>query len=138
MWRVLAIALMVLAGCVQIQPSPQEIEAKRFEIVPGKAVIYIARTNMDSSEAGSLILDDNATITTYKDTFYRWVVDPGQHRIAGFAGQSGLVVLNAEAGRTYYVEHSVRGNVRYGVTSTNVRLVEEKRGQWLVQRSGSL
>lgn len=138
MWRVLAIALMVLAGCVQIPPSPQEIEAKKFEVVPGKAVIYIARTNMDSGEAGSLLLDDIATLTTYRATFYRWEVAPGPHRIAGFAGQSGLVEINADAGKIYFVEHTVHGNLLHGVIYTNLRSVDAKRGQWLVQQSSML
>lgn len=138
MWRAFAIALLFLAGCVQIPPSPQEIEAKKFETEPGKAVIYIARTNMDSQEAGSLILDDKATITTYNQTFYRWVVAPGPHRIAGYAGQDGVVQLNAEAGKIYYIEHTVNGTLRMGVTSTNLRLIDAKRGQWLVDRSTML
>jgi len=137
MWRAIVIAL-TLAACTQIPPSPEEIQSKNFEPVPEKAIVYIVRTPMDSDEPGSLILDDNATLTTYRRTFYRWEIAPGRHRVAGFAGQSGQVELDAEAGRIYFVEHTVHGSLRSGVKSTALRRIDEKRGQQLVRSSGLL
>ena len=98
MWRVLLVLL--LAGCVQLPPSPQDIQAKKFEsATPDKSVIYIVRAPMDSREGGTISLDDNAQVTTYAGTYYRWEVAPGPHRIAGYAGQGVRVCRRpAEAG----------------------------------------
>src|SRR5687767_6620803 len=70
MFRILLIA-MLLAGCVQLPPSPQDLQAKRFDAVPGKAVIYVVRAPMDSPASSGLSLDDREQITTLEGTYYR-------------------------------------------------------------------
>src|SRR5215813_13198643 len=82
MWRVFSIALL-LAGCAQLPQTQADIQAKRFESVAGKSVIYVVRTPMDSWEPSSLLLDSSAQVTTHRGTYYRWEVAPGTHRIAG-------------------------------------------------------
>jgi hypothetical protein len=133
MWRVLLIALL-LAGCAQLPPSPQEIQAKQFEPLPEKAVIYIVR-GQDSREAGYLILDDDRTLTTYHRTFYRWEVPPGRHRVAGFAGDSSEVELDTKPGETYFVEYTVLGTPWSGWQVTFLREIGDTRGRDLVSRS---
>lgn len=136
MWRGLLIALLV-AGCAQLPPTPEEIQAKKFETVPDKAVIYIVRTPMDSDEAGSITLD-NDPITTYGGSFYRWVVAPGLHEIAGYAGETGLVKINAQAGHLYFVEHTVYGTPRSGWQWSFLKQIGEKEGRILVTESSML
>jgi hypothetical protein len=51
MTRFLLIALLLLAGCVApLPPMPEDAVAKRFEPLPDKAVIYLAR--LGSTRAG--------------------------------------------------------------------------------------
>lgn len=137
MWRGLLIA-MLLAGCAQLPPSPQDIQAKTFERVPDKAVIYVVRTPMDSSEASGLALDDSGPITTLPGTYYRWEVTPGLHRVAGFAGANESVALTTEAGKIYFLQHTVRGTVRSGPQSTSLRQINERDGRALVMRAQML
>jgi hypothetical protein len=82
MWRILLIAL-VLGGCMQLPPSPQDVQAKKIEGVPGKAVIYIVRDRKDSKEVAGLLLDYTAQITTQPRSYYRWEVAPDPHQITG-------------------------------------------------------
>ena len=133
MWRILLVLL--IAGCAQPPPTPQDIQAKKFEPVADKAVIYIVRTPMDSREAGTILLDDYAQITTFSGTYYRWEVAPGPHRIAGFAGESGLVQINAQAGKIYFVRHTVFGTRRIGWMSTYLQQISEQEGRKLVIES---
>jgi hypothetical protein len=136
MWRILLIPIfMVVAGCAQIPPSPQEIQAKKFESVPGKAVIYIVRTALDSQEASGLLLGESGQITTLPGTFYRWEVAPGVHRVAGYAGASESITLAAQAGKSYFLEHTVGGTLRSGPQSTSLRQIGERDGRMLVSRS---
>lgn len=100
-----------------------------------KAVIYIVRAQMDSNEAGTLQLDDNAQITTFSGTYYRWEVAPGPHRIAGISGETGLVQFDAQAGKIYFVRHTVRGSRRSGWQSTNLQQIGEQDGRKLVMQS---
>jgi hypothetical protein len=136
MLRSLLIAALVLvAGCAQLPPSPAEIQAKRFESVPGKAVIYIVRGDPDLySGHGSLSLDDSIMITMFEGNFFRWEVAPGPHRIAGMAQDMSRVTINAEAGKIYFVQHKVTG-FRGSTWGGFLEMVPEQHGRNLVQRA---
>ncbi len=133
MWRVLLIALL-LAGCVQLPPSPQDIQAKKFESLPDKAVIYLFRTQPDLTRDGaSIMLDDRMLGTTYPGTYFRLELAPGQHRIAGFSGDSGNFEFIVEPGRLYFIEQSVMRFI--GPDRSLFRRVSEDRGRQSVLRS---
>ena len=51
MWRMLIPALL-LGGCAQLPPTPEDIQAKRFEVPPDKSVIYVVRPPVDSYVLG--------------------------------------------------------------------------------------
>lgn len=133
-----AAVFALLAACVQIPPSPQDVQAKKFEAVPSKSVIYIVRTPMDSNEVSGLVLNDSGQITTYRGTFYRWEVAPGPHRIAGYAQANESITLTTEAGKIYFLEHTVRGTQRSGPQTTSLRQVDPQYGRALVARSQHL
>jgi hypothetical protein len=126
---------LALGACVQMPPSPADIEAKRFEPVPGKAAVYIVRRVMDSDEAGPLMLDDRITITTLRGTYYRWDVDPGPHKIEGISASPIRHIFNAEPGRIYYFMHTVYGTMLMGATMTALQPVSEAQGQALVRQA---
>ena len=109
MFRVLALMFIVaLAGCAPLPPSPADIEAKRFEPVAGKAVIYLVRNYPDFSyDAATVMLDDNMMGSTYPGTYFRWVVEPGRHDIRGYAGDNGAIGLQAAPDRIYFIQQTV-------------------------------
>jgi hypothetical protein len=134
MFRLLVLCL-ILVGCTPLPPTPQDIEAKRFEFVPGKAVIYLVRDRPDISlDAGTVMLDDNMMGTTYPGTYARWVVEPGRHQIRGYAGDAGSFTLDTANDRMYFVQHSyTRGFTGFG--QSFFRLVPESYGRSVVLRS---
>lgn len=136
MWRILLAALLI-AGCTQLPPSPQDVKAKAFTPLPDKAVIYIVRTPLDSEHASALSLGDRAHITTAPGTYYRWEVTPGVHRIAGFASANESITLTTMAGRTYFLEHTAIGGRQSGpiATTTSLRQIDERAGRALVMRA---
>src|SRR5690349_6639231 len=86
MFRFISMLIVALAGCAPLPPSPQDIEAKRFEAVAGKAVVYVVRQYPDiSRDVATLMLDDRMMGSTYPGTYFRWVLDPGRHVIRGYA-----------------------------------------------------
>jgi hypothetical protein len=139
MWRmasiVAALAATLTAGCAQIPPSAQETQAKQFGAIVDKAVIYIVRPGLDSSNTGTLNLGDAGTITTHPRTFYRWEVAPGTHRITTFGAGTAAVTVRAEAGKIYFVQHVVHGDIRHGVTSAHLQRIDDSYGRTLVQRA---
>jgi hypothetical protein len=125
---------LCLSACAPLPPSPQEIEAKRFEPAAGKAVIYLVRELPDiSREVSTVMLDDNMMGSTYPGTFFRWVVEPGRHQIRGFAGDAGAMVIDALPNRIYYVQQSyTRGFTGFG--QSFFRLIPEPNGRGAVLR----
>ena len=103
-----AAAALWCAACAPLPPSPADIQARKFEVPAGRGVIYIVRDEGGFNQDGAtLSLDDTMMITTYPGTYYRWEVAPGQHRIAGYASDSGNISLHVEAGRIYFVQQWV-------------------------------
>ena len=130
------LSVLFLAGCVQLPPTPQDLQAKRFEPAPGQSVIYLVRTPLDSSEPQTLMLNGRATIATLPGTYYRWEVAPGRHHIEGFGFGSESVTLTTEPGGVYFFEHTVIGDPHDGgVQLTALRRVDDRRGRSLVARS---
>ena len=141
MLRKLSILLAILTSVVLVAcytplpPKPADIEAKQFQPVPGKAVIYVVRGALDSDEAGPLMLDDVTSLTTLPGTYHRWVVEPGTHKIEGFGVSGNRVVLNTQPGQIYYLRHSVFGTMRTGPTMSALQPVGAAEGQQLVMRA---
>lgn len=127
MLRALIFAL-VLAGCAPLPPSPQDIEAKRFEQVPGKAVIYLFREYPDITyDVATVMLDDQMMGSTYAGTYFRWVVDPGRHQIRGYAGDNGQIVIDVAPDRMYFIQQSVTRT--FGFAQSWFRPVPEPYGR---------
>lgn len=133
MKKPLIAALLLLAGCVQLPPSPADIEAKKFQVLPGQAAVYVVRTPMDSWEMSPVSLAGRQ-VGTYRGTYYRWDVAPGTHHVYGEV--PGSVALNTVAGKAYFVEHTVIGDPHDGgVQLVRLREIGEQAGRQLVTSS---
>jgi hypothetical protein len=125
---------LVLAGCQQIPLTPQDIQARKFETVPDKGVIYLVRDNPDFSEAGAAVdLDSSVRLTTYAGTYYRWEVAPGAHTIMAFGAGTGQIQVKAERGKLYFVQQRV-GGIPLAPEST-FELINESQARAVVGRS---
>ena len=134
--KVLMVVLgLLLAGCAQLPPSAQDIQAKRFEPVPDKAVIYVVRQPMDSQEPGGLLMDNGEQVTTLAGTYYRWEVSPGMHRILGLNPANVSLTLSTEPGRIYFLRHTVLGTLRSGPQLAALTPIDEALGRRLVSDS---
>lgn len=135
MRRALLVAiLVVLAGCArfQVPPSPEQIADKKFEPVPGKAVVYVVQNWLGVYNAG-VRFDDGTVINTGPGTFYRWVTTPGEHKIVSAEPNlSARVALNVEAGKVYFVQHIVRG-IRGSTTDAVLQTVSTSSGESMVR-----
>jgi len=136
MRRILVVlACLAAVACAQLPPSAADIEAKRFQPLPDKAVVYIVRQPLDSHESGWLLLDNGEQITTYGGTYYRWEVAPGTRRIMGMSPGGSDLVLDVQPGQIYFVRQTVRGTPRTGPTFATLSLVDPQLGRSLVARA---
>ena len=133
--RAFPLLLLTLAACAPLPPTPEDIAAKRFEPVSGQSVIYLVRPAPDASyDAATLWLDDRMVGSTYPGTYFRWVVPPGRHRIAGYAGDSGNIVLDTAPGRVYFVYQSFGRPLGFSGVSY-FQLIDERNGRAMVMQS---
>ncbi len=131
--RLLILIALGLAGCTQLPPSPQDIQAKKFETVPGEAVIYVVRDSLDFSNVQAPIyIGKKLLLTTYPGTYYRWVVPAGRHTIVGYGQDSGTITVEVGQGRIYFVQQRVS---HISVTNSAFELVSEAQGRAAVLRS---
>ena len=126
--------VIFLASCVGARPpSPADIEAKQFRPLPDKAVVYLYRIIPDFSDRPtSFTLDGQFHGSTYPGTYYRLELQPGPHRIGGFASDSGRIDFHTEPGRIYYVRQSVS---RFMFEHSHFALVSEPEGRHGVMRA---
>lgn len=134
MWRYLIVAT-VLAGCAPLPPSPQDIEAKKFESVPGKAALYVVRDPMSVGIGAQIWLGQGAQITLWQGNYYRWVVDPGSITVAGTGGSTASITIPAQAGKIYFLHFRVEGNMRMGVVSSALSMVDDTAGRTMVRQA---
>ena len=133
MLRAFVVALL-LSACAPLPPSPQDLEAKRFEPVSGKAVIYLVRDYPDfSREVGTVMLDDQMMGSTYPGTYFRWVVEPGRHQIRGYAGDNGSITIDVAPDRMYFLQQSVTRF--FGFAQSMFRVIPEPYGRAAVARA---
>jgi hypothetical protein len=131
----LAAVVMALAGCVGLAPEPKDSEAKKFQPLADRAVIYLVRGQpLYSDRAVPVWLGDLLMITTYPDTYYRWEVPPGAHRISGHDTDFGTITVVAEQGKVYFVEQQLSS--RYDISYFT--LVEDLNGRAAVPRAALL
>jgi hypothetical protein len=126
--------ILALTACAPLPPSPQDIEAKRFEPVAGKAVIYVVRSDPDfAPDTAGLTLDDQMIGSTYPGTYLRLVVEPGRHRIRGFAGDSGMIVVDVAPGGVFFIRQSV--SRWFGFAQSALQPIPEPYGREMVLRT---
>jgi hypothetical protein len=115
--------------------APQAGDAKRFQPVSNKAVVYIVRSRVDSFNAGPVWLGNIGPIHTLQGTYYRWEVDPGVQRVETAGASASAVTLNAQAGQIYYVQHTVTAGLRGGLGNAWLQQVDEQTGRRLVSQA---
>lgn len=123
--------LLALGGCAQLPPPPEDAAAKRFEPVPGSAVVYLARSSLEPGYVAPVVLDDEPIGSTYRGTFLRLELPPGRYKLRGLAGDSGSIRLEVRAGEIHYIQHNTYGYRSF--TGSSFIRVDAARGQQLVR-----
>jgi hypothetical protein len=126
---------LLVSGCVQLPPSPADIQAKKFEAVPGRSVIYIVRPPLDSSHPGVVTIDGTLQISTFQGTYNRVEVAPGTHLIEGVIPPSLRMVVDTQPGQIYFLRLWVRGSDRGGPTTAALEPISPEYGRTLVAQA---
>jgi len=123
------LALILLAACA----GGALAQAGKPEAVPGKAVIYLLRSDPDAyQKPAEVYLNDGKPVALYLGHHVRWVVAPGTHRIQCAAPDTGRLTLRVEAGKIYFVRQDVAGIT---APMSTLRLISDREGREALQRS---
>ena len=135
MWRYLIVAALV-AGCALLPPGPQDIEARKFESIPGKAAIYIVCESTSALLGAPLWLGQGAQITLWTGNYHRWVVEPGPHTIAAIGVSPASITIQSQAGKVYFVHYRLEGaSSREGVVNSALKLMDDQAGRARVMQA---
>ena len=134
---IFSLMVFVAAGCVQLPQTASDIQGKKFESVPDKAVIYIVRPRVDGLVEAPISFS-GGMIFTHQGTYYRWEAAPGTHRIEGAGQHTAAVSVQAEAGKIYFVELTATGGARDGLQTMALRRIDDNRGRRMVSEAQSL
>ena len=134
---IFSLMVFVAAGCVRLPQTANDIQGKKFESVPDKAVIYIVRPRLDALVAAPVSFS-GGMISTHQGTYYRLEVAPGTQRIEGTGPHTAAVSVQTEAGKIYFVELTASGGVRDGLQTMAFSRIDDNRGRRMVSEAQSL
>lgn len=108
-----ALAAMVSAcsSGVAVRSKTEDAAAKTFSVQPGKASIYVFRSEALHQSPISVSLDQQVWGRTGPCTYLVWAVDPGRHVVTSQAENVTQLVLSTEPNKTYYVRQDVQGGL---------------------------
>ena len=130
----LIIVALGASGCTPLPLSPADLQARRFEPLPDKGVVYLFRDHPDFVDDGATIMVDGMMQgTTYPGTYLRLELAPGVHRITGFAGDAGAIHVEARPKEIRFVQQSVVRSF-IGPARSHFRLVDLRYGRHAVLR----
>ena len=133
---VMLATLALLSACAPMTPPLQTAGSARVEGAPGKAVVYVVRTNPDLSYlTATIVFDDTMIGSTHAGTYFRIEAAPGRHRISGYAEDNGSMVLDLQPDRVYFIQHTVSGSWRATNPHSFFSVMDEGRARAAIARS---
>ncbi len=134
MLRLLISSLLIvgLVGCASVPMGDpkQDAALKEFSAKPGVAGIYVYRNeSFGGAVTMSVDIDGRVLGKTASNTFLYKEVKPGKHTVTSEAENSDSVVVNAMAGKLYYIWQEVKMGLLSARTKLHLVGAEEgKKG----------
>ena len=101
---------LILSGCVAVGKVSTEVDMAARSMVPpeGKALVFLMRTSILGSAIAMDVKCNRTYIGTTGAKRYLYVIlDPGEYEFAGLAENVCQLILDVEAGQTYYIIQEV-------------------------------
>lgn len=124
--------VLFLSGCAQVPLAPpaEDTEAKQFQPVRNKSVIYLYRNEyMGAAVSMEVTLDGKFKGKTGAQTYFKWVVNPGKHTITSEAENTDTLTLKTVKNKIYCIWQEVKMGLLYARNSIQqVGSAECKKG----------
>jgi hypothetical protein len=129
----LPLALMILCclGCARTPMAAphQDAAAKTFAAVPGKAVVYVYRSEVLGTALKFQVFADQQYLgETVTRSYLRFELEPGEHKIISRgSSKEAELALQAEPGKVYYIWQEMKMGMWLG--GSKLHLMPEDKGQ---------
>lgn len=132
MYRQLASILLVLSlvGCASVPMGDpkQDAALKEFSAKPNVAGIYIYRNeSFGAAVRMDIEIDGNPLGQSAANTYFYTEVAPGSHTVTSKSENADSIVVDAVAGKLYYIWQEVKMGLLYA--RTKLHLVSEDEGK---------
>lgn len=100
------LGLAMISSCASIKATAEkDQEAKKLSSPDDKALVYFINRKFTGTAVKFMIKENEKDIGTLKSKTYIFsIVDPGKHIFTCKMENEGDIIIDAEAGKTYYVE----------------------------------
>ena len=127
-WTGILAFVALLAACTPL--APRNTEAVQIQGTPGKAVVYLVRSDPDLSYlTAPVVVNDQMIGSTHAGTYFRLELPAGRHVIRGYASDNGTIALDLQADRVYFVEQKVAGSYRVTNPESFFSVIDERRAR---------
>lgn len=127
---VVLVVLLGLAGCASVPmgDAAQDTRLKSFAAKPGVAGIYVYRNESFGAAIRMDVEVDGKPIgQTAAKTYLFKEVAPGTHTVTSKSENADSLVIEAVAGRLYYIWQEVKWGLMFAGTKLNLMSEEEGR-----------
>ena len=110
------VSAAALCGCASVPMAPiaADNQAKQFQPVPDKGVLYIYRSESFGGAVKMDVMVDSALIgDTAAETYFRMELPPGKHTIVSKAENTDEVDIDVQPGQLYFVWQEVKMGILY-------------------------
>lgn len=104
-------SVSLLGGCASVpMDSPgADLQAKKFDTVPGKSSIYIFRNeNYGSAIKTTVTLNDRVIGQTAPYTYFNVVTEPGRKKVSCLAETTSDLVLDTKPDQLYFIRQEMK------------------------------
>lgn len=127
------LASTLIVGCASVSKAPERSsdEAKKFDSLEDKGVVYLYRTGRMVGAALQYMVKINGRDAggTGPGTFFRWELKPGTYSISSSTNESSATVqVDVEAGKLYFFNQTGRLGLTQGGRVT-IERVDEGTGK---------
>ena len=127
---IILVSATILSGCATTTLAPQsaDSDAKAFNATPNKSTIYLYRNeSFGAALTMDVYLDDKFQGYTAANSYFMWVVDPGEHVIKSVAEDTETVTLETEPNKLYFVWQEVKMGFVSG--GNDLHIVSDEEGK---------
>ncbi len=98
--------------------------------MPGKAVVYLFRDLVNYGVVPAPVALDGIQVgSSFGGTFFRFVLEPGRHRIEGMYVDNGAIEFTVAANQIYFLQQTVQATRYVALSGSTFNIADAATGR---------